>query len=595
MAAFDLPFVSDLMSSSTPKSHSRNPSYASHTSVTSSAEKDDKHLTVAAFSPSSSHSPLDTRPQRSSILIHQKSPLLVATPPQITRALAYSHPFIRPLNKLVGLLSWTDNDPWESFLLVAAFWAVTLYGDVVTRWVGPVTIIMMMMLAMYARRYSMLSSTGWTGEKRKANHKRGDSTAAIMQHHSLEDVVENLRLFTSRCNILLDPFLKFTDFLSTQTSATSATTRPALTAMFIRIVLVTPLWILLTLPPFYIITTKRIVLLIGTIILTWHSQPARVTRTIFWRSRTFRRTCTVLTGLDLADRVDPAGRRSSINGKSKTPHDIAAALASKSGRDSPGIRFTFTVYENQRRWLGIGWTASLFAYERSPWTDEHLNTTPPKDKYELPAVEGGHAKWHWVDGSEWHVADSDGDAVSDGDGSKSEAGWVYYDNKVSSSVSNDMVPTNCTKWQNGRNGKDGWNKYTRRRKWCRTAELVETATSDYSSNADVVKTPYKEDYSTTTTLVDRTPEDSYHSDATSTVTATGIKDDNASALKKRKGWFGRRSSQSESVKSTALSGHSTRSLIEEEDDYHVPLQMKEGDKNPTASWGMADDAEMSFG
>jgi hypothetical protein len=594
MAAFDLPFVSDLMSSSTPaKTHSRNPSYAS-ASVTSSVEKDD-HLTVAAFSPSSSHSPLDTRPQRSSILIRQKSPLLVATPPQITRALAYSYPFIRPLNKLVGLLSWTDNDPWESFLLVAAFWAVTLYGDVVTRWAGPVTIIMMLMLAMYARRYSALSSSGWTGEKRKTSHKRGNSEASMMQHNSLEDVVENLRLFTSRCNILLDPFLKLTDFLSTQTSATSATTRPALTAMFIRILLVTPLWILMTLPPFYIITTKRIVLAVGTTILTWHSQPARVTRTIFWRSRSFRRICAVLTGLDLADRVDSAGRRSSVTGSSRTPHDIAAALASKSGRGTPGIRFTFTIYENQRRWLGIGWTSSLLAYERSSWTDEHLNTTPPKDKYELPAVEGGHAKWHWVDGSEWHVANSDGDAVSDSDGSKSDAGWVYYDNKVSSSLNISIIITKCLKWQNGRNGKDGWNKYTRRRKWCRTAELVEIETGANVSNADMMETPYKEDNSTTTTLVDRTPESSYHSDATSTVTATGAKDDGTTSLKKRKGWFGRRASQSESVKSTALSGNSTRSLIEEEDDYHVPLQMKEGDKNPTASWGMADDAEMSFG
>src|ERR1700753_2075502 len=246
------------MSAPTQSSHSRNPSHASHNSAASSSvEKDDaSQVTFAAFSPSSSHSPLDTRPQRSTILIQQKSPLLVATPPQITRALAYSYPFIRPLNKLVGLLSWTNDDSWESFLLVAAFWAITLYGDIVIRLVGPLFVIIMLIFAMYARRYSLLSSTEWTGEKRKSANKSGDSQDNAIQHKSLEDVVENLRLFTSRCNILLDPFLRMTDFLSTQTTATSATTRPALTAMFIRIILVTPLWMALTLPPLYIITTK---------------------------------------------------------------------------------------------------------------------------------------------------------------------------------------------------------------------------------------------------------------------------------------------------------------------------------------------------
>jgi hypothetical protein len=391
-------------------------------------EKDDaSQVTVAVFSPSSSHSPLDTRPQRSTILIHQKSPLLVATPPQITRALAYSYPFIKPFNKLAGLLSWTDDDPWASFLLVATFWSFTLYGDVTIRWAGPLFLIIILMLAMYARRYSSLSSTGWTGEKRKPSHKRTESQANAIEHKSLEDVVENLRLFTSRCNILLDPFLKLTDFLSTQTTATSATTRPALTAMLLRIILVTPLWMVLTLPPFYIITTKRVVLAVGTTVLTWHSQPARVTRTIFWRSKAFRRICTILTGLDLRDASEVVKQKLATATTSKTPHDIAAALAVKSGRsDSPGIRFTFSLYENQRRWIGIGWTSSLLPAERKHWTDEHLNPALSQEQFELPEVSGGHARWEWVEGSEWHVVNSDGEIVDP----NTNAGWIFYDNKV---------------------------------------------------------------------------------------------------------------------------------------------------------------------
>jgi hypothetical protein len=410
------------MSSTTP-SHSRN------TSVNDN-HNDNQSGTFAAFSPSSTlNSPEVTGTHRATILIHQKSPLLVATPPQITRALAYSHPFLRPLNKFVGLLSWTTGDPWESFILVSCFWATVLYGDVVMRWTGPVFVVMMLMLAMYARRYSQLSSTALTGEKRKKPHKRSKSEAHTSEYSSLEDIVETLRLLTSRCNILLDPFLKLTDFLSTQTSATSATTRPALTALFIRIVLVTPAWIILTLPPFYVITTKRVILAVGTTILTWHSQPARVTRTIFWRSRTFRQICSLITGLNLLDTsTSKHGAGSSL--RTKSPHEIAASLAAKGGRDSPSLRFTFALYENQRRWLGIGWTSSLLAYERAPWSDEHLNATASKDNYIPPEVEGGHTKWKWVDGGDWHVVDTDGDVVEHPNDASSDGGWIYYDNKV---------------------------------------------------------------------------------------------------------------------------------------------------------------------
>src|SRR5271156_4051630 len=94
--------------------------------------------TIAAFPPASPSGGSNISQQRSTIIVHKKSPLLIATPPQVTRALAYSHPFILPLNRLAGLLTWTSKDPWESFLLVAGFWATILYGSTLIRWAGPI-------------------------------------------------------------------------------------------------------------------------------------------------------------------------------------------------------------------------------------------------------------------------------------------------------------------------------------------------------------------------------------------------------------------------------------------------------------------------
>ncbi|KAI1134670.1 Pex24p-domain-containing protein [Hypoxylon sp. FL0543] len=448
--------------------------------------------TYASFSPANLSGAASAAKRRSTILVHQKSPLLLATPPQITRALAYSHPFLLPLNKLVGLLTWTTGDPWESFLLLVVFWAAVQYGDVVVRFAGPIVVVMGIIGGMYGRRYSPLSSSGWAehpsmaGSKDKKTpgasaggatngHQRNASEHTSTRHQkTLDEIVDTVKVFTTRCNILLEPLLEMTDFLSTQRTATSATTRPALTTLFVRIVAITPVWVVLTLPPLRIITTKRVILVFGTLVLTWHSRVCRVSRTLLWRSATMRRLARLVTGLQFEEPVK--SKPDSANGnqgnaavasKAKQPSEAAkvssSALtealkrSSRPGTKDPGVRFTFIIYENQRRWLGLGWTNSLFAYERAAWTDEHNNPVPPKDEFELPEVEDGRAKWRWVEGSRWRVDGAPDLDEADYDTDAGKNGWIFYDNK----------------WQNGRRGADGWGRWTRRRKWYRDAELVE--------------------------------------------------------------------------------------------------------------------------
>ncbi|KAK3292375.1 integral peroxisomal membrane peroxin-domain-containing protein [Chaetomium fimeti] len=493
--------------------------------------------TYASFSPATlsatTPSATSAAKRRSTILVHQKSPLLLATPPQITRALAYSHPFLLPLNRLVGLLTWTTNDPWESFLLVTAFWAAVLYGDTVVRVAGPLVLVLVLIGGMYGRRFSPLSSSGWsepglgTGDgtavvaeakgakasRRSKNlsvdglpekngkaangsagtggagghtRNKGSISEVTNTRHqkTLDEIVETLREFTARCNILLEPLLELTDFLSTQRTPTSATTRPALTTLFVRILLCIPAWILLTLPPLRIITTRRVILILGTILLTWHARVIRVTRVILWRSASLRRVLSLVTGLPFEGPSKPvptpltaatksatsaASKKPSTPGGAKSPREseLTKALRRARGGRGTGVRFTFIIYENQRRWVGIGWTTSLFGYERPAWTDEHNNAVPPRAEFELPEVEdGSNMRWQWAEGSRWRVDGVQDEAVSpiddktegwDYDGPGGRMGWVYYDNK----------------WQNGRRGQDGWGRWTRRRKWYRDAELVE--------------------------------------------------------------------------------------------------------------------------
>ena len=533
--------------------------------------------TYATFSPAASlsgkNNAATAAKRRSIILVHQKSPLLLATPPQITRALAYSHPYLLPLNKLAGLLTWTTGDPWESFILVLLWWLTVLYGGTIVRLAGPIVLVLTLIGGMYGRRYSPLSTSGWSNEDsigagssatyssgsntsggglgyflfgfgsgasnsgnaakttgrdasaasrvrtRHKNHsldsagigymtpgkglgvgngsadignggggggggggnghQRSVSEVVTSTRHqkTLDEIVDTLGEFTARCNLLLEPLLELTDFLSTQSTPTSATTRPALTVLFVRILLCTPFWFLLTLPPMRVITTRRVALVCGTLILTWHSRVMRVSRTIVWRSASIRRAAALVTGLEFEGPMRPSkapsyvtAGGSNLSDPSTTAASAAAALQSKlsgsktgrrlstpreseltkairrarAGQDA-GVRFTFILYENQRRWVGLGWTTSLFAYERPAWTDEHNNAVPSKDEFELPEVEdGSKMRWRWVEDGRWRVDGVVDDAVRiektgpngehldtwDYDGEGGRMGWVYYDNKV---------------------------------------------------------------------------------------------------------------------------------------------------------------------
>lgn len=494
---------------------------SSHSHHRSNGSQSDSS-TVAAFSPTTISGSSLTSKRRSSVIVHRRSPLLVATPPEITRTLAYSHPFILPLNTLVGLLTWTTGDPWQSFLFLAGFWTIVLYSDAVILWAGPVVVVVSLILALYTRRYSPLTSVSSLGEQPGVQKGVPENITATRHHKSLDEIVDTMRTFTTRCNILMEPILELTDFLSTQMTPPSPTTRPPLSGLIIRIILATPIWILLTLPPFYLVTTRRVVMSTGTIILSYHSRPARVARVILWRSLTIRRICTLITGLSFSTTVF----------ESRAPKSPVNILSKQRGH-TPGIRFTFVLYENQRRWLGVGWTYSLFPSECAAWTDEMFNPAPSKDEFELPEVGNENTKWQWVEGSEWRVEPSgeSDDKSTDGEG------WVYFDNK----------------WNDGRPGQDGWDRYTRRRKWFRVAELVDTTPN---SETGSLKAPPSLAH-----VLREKDVDSTHLDAAN-ISGTKSPTPSISSKPRKRHWFSSSKGESDKINVSSLPSSAKNSSVD---------------------------------
>lgn len=358
----------------------------------------------------------------------QTSPLLSSTPPTVAKSLVKSYPYLLIVNKTLSVLTWTNDDYWVNLTLVCLYSLAVVYFEDIITWSGHLVIVAILAL------YALL------------NHKITQETNL---KPTLDDVVQALTTTCIKADMLLDPVTSL------------ALSAHDIKRLLFTTVFLTPLYLILTL---MVVPPRTLLLVVGVYLLTYHSAYMRVTRRIIWKLKLARLICFYLTGLDFQNRN----------------HLFAAAFAkvqkgnSNNGFGDPNkpVRFAYVVFENQRRWLGIGWTANLLSYERAPWTDEFLNESPSVDKFELPSPENNYsfgtssmpiasgATWKWVDKS-WRLDLTNDGAITLNKRSKTTAdpgpdeGFIYYDNVW-------KKPTT----------EDSYSKYTRRRRWVRTAELT---------------------------------------------------------------------------------------------------------------------------
>lgn len=230
--------------------------------------------------------------------------------------------------------------------------------------------------------------------------------------------------------VLLPTFPNLPSFLSSSELPSSALFRACAVA-FIPYVILTSL-----------VPVRVLVGLFGTIILTYRAPFARLLRAALWRSAFVRwavyRSWAKLTGLPIPSQI-PAPTATG-----------AVAAQSANMRVTAQLRFAFTVYENQRWWMGLDWTAALLPGERPSWCSASQAPLPPPVAFALPApttaflsvkgVPDGReqrtATWTWAE-PEWRVVvHRDGESpvdTEDAEKDKAEetdaSGWVYGDNK----------------------------------------------------------------------------------------------------------------------------------------------------------------------
>jgi Integral peroxisomal membrane peroxin len=189
-----------------------------------------------------------------------------------------------------------------------------------------------------------------------------------------------------------------------------------------------------------LISVRVLVGFFGTVVLTYRAPFAHLLRAALWRSAFVRwavyRSWAELTGLPMPYPI-PAPSLSAADAARSANTTVTAQL-----------RFAFTIYENQRWWMGLDWTAALLPGERPSWCSALQAPLPPPVAFALPAPttaflsvpgvpdarEKRTATWAWAE-PEWRVVvRRDGEAPADAEGVENAEvtdvdGWVYADNK----------------------------------------------------------------------------------------------------------------------------------------------------------------------
>jgi len=277
-----------------------------------------------------------------------------SVPQPLTAILVQLSPFIASARYGIEIASWRQSWHLAGFA-VACWWAICLSAEMVLRYLLPLLIAGL--IVMPRRRAKIVPTT----EQR------------------LQAVVTDLETIHS----LLPP-------------------PPPLPSTYrtpLRIVAILyPPYLLLT----YCVPLRILLALAGTLLLLVRAPFTQILIAVFLRSAWCRFTLRHLISLLTAQPLPPI----IISQQPTTMSSIAV----------PELRFLFTIYENQRWWMGLDWTAALLPNERPSWCSAppiHSPVSPPS-AFPLPVpttvfLSDGKGKrvkrtaiWRWEE-PEWKV------------------------------------------------------------------------------------------------------------------------------------------------------------------------------------------------
>ncbi|RLV96224.1 Peroxisomal membrane protein PEX30 [Spathaspora sp. JA1] len=353
--------------------------------------------------------------------------------PTLVSALSQIFPYLLLIDYLLEIITWTNEDHYENFLILVVYTCIVLYW----KWIS--YLVLPLILAI------VFTTVDWSISSVIYDSKYDEKP-------TIEEVLHTLHNITVRFEMLFRPF------------KTVPLTLNNFVKLYIVAIMLTPLHLILART---ILSPQNYLCILGIALFTFHSPWAFAIRRLLWRSLYVRIAAVYLTGMDIKitktneqfpSRTTSAAS-SDVEDSSTIPILGDFKIIKKSIVSPTRVKqmAVFEILENERRWIGLGWCKLLYPHERSNFCfEKSLNTAPnikdttiDQDRFPFPIFENDLYKytWEWVD-TDW-ILDEEYNK------SKTEDGWVYFD----------------TKWTEGRY-RDGFSRYTRSRKWTRKATLL---------------------------------------------------------------------------------------------------------------------------
>lgn len=306
------------------------------------------------------------------------SDLLLATPPTILKLLALTAPLIHAATDLCELVCW-QKSPWSSLLLVLGWWAVCLGGEFVARYGlngGLLAFLLYRYVSLLWDRPQQTTAKPLPSYRRKPMTLTPASYSILLtQSQTLATHVQSFR------SGIVHPLEAHLSFLPPAPHKPT----PAYSLA----------WLALTSYPFYLALTwlvplRLLFLVAGSVALLWRAPFFEVLRGTLWQSAAVRWACriglAVLRGghglrKEWALREKGVGLVGKLKGGkggevqikkvkvASTVGGIGHEGEEEDNFDAEGedVQVQFTVFENQRWWVGLDWTHALLPGERASW------------------------------------------------------------------------------------------------------------------------------------------------------------------------------------------------------------------------------------
>ncbi|RCK56684.1 Peroxisomal membrane protein PEX30 [Candida viswanathii] len=376
-------------------------------------------------------------PSDTKLLTNTPTYKLLTESPKLASALSQIFPYLLLIDNFLEIITWTNDDHFQNFLIMTGYSCIVVYWD----WISHVILPILLTIA--------FASIVWSISSVIYDSKYDEKP-------TIDEVLYTLHNITVRSEMLLRPIqhvpFKTQNFIK----------------MLIAGIILTPVNVAVMKT---IITPQKYLWFLGLFLFTFHSPYAFAIRRLLWRSLYVRLAILYATGLEIKVSKDydtsefqtvsrvVSAANSDAEGMGGGVPVLSDFKVLKKRMISPTqLKQTvlFEVLENERRWLGIGWSSLLYPSERPNFCyAKTYNLAPnitgmsPRAKYPFPIFENDLYSylWQWID-DEWTLE-------LEFDKSKTRDGWVYYNSS----------------WEDARI-RDGFSRYTRSRRWTRRATLI---------------------------------------------------------------------------------------------------------------------------